>query len=113
MSPYDQQRPLVTDVAALLAEQGGASYRQLLTVPALSRGLFAVPAGHDDTQSPHEQDEVYVVVSGSAVLEVDGERMPVGAGSMAYVPARVPHRFVGIADDLRVAVVFSPPYDQR
>jgi mannose-6-phosphate isomerase-like protein (cupin superfamily) len=55
-------------------------------VPALSVGLFAAPAGHDDTQTPHDVDEVYVVVAGRAVLDVDGSRSPVEAGSVAYVP---------------------------
>ena len=100
---------LVTDVAALLTRQAGASYRQFLTVPALSVGLFAAADGHVDTQQPHRQDEVYVVVEGSAVLDVDGRRTPVAAGSVAYVPAGVPHRFVEVRGDLRVLVVFAPP----
>lgn len=114
MTVRDEEEPvhLVTSVDALLPEQGGASYRQFLTVPALSVGLFAVPAGHRDTQQPHRQDEVYVVVSGTAVLEVAGTRTPVSAGSVAYVPAGVPHRFEAVGDDLRVVVVFSPPYDE-
>ena len=99
---------MIADLAALLASQGGLTYRQFLDVPALSLGLFAAPPGHVDTQEPHEQDEVYVVVAGTAVLDVDGERTPMGPGSVAYVPARVPHRFVDIAEDLRVVVVFVP-----
>lgn len=104
---------LVTDLPALLAQQAGASYRQFLTVPALSVGLFAVAGGHRDTQQPHRQDEVYVVISGAAVLDVAGTRTPVAAGSVAYVPAHVPHRFEDVTEDLRVVVVFSPPYDQQ
>jgi len=65
--------------------------------------------GHDDTQAPHQQDEVYVVVGGAAVLDIAGQRSAVAAGSVTYVPALVPHRFVEITDDLRVIVVFSPP----
>jgi mannose-6-phosphate isomerase-like protein (cupin superfamily) len=103
--------PLVTDLPALLAQQAGASYRQFLTVPALSVGLFAVDAGHRDTQQPHEQDEVYVVLSGAAVLDVAGVRTSISTGSVAYVPAGAPHRFEDITDDLRVVVVFSPPYE--
>ena len=102
-------RPLVTDLTALLAEHGGATYREVLRVPALSLGLFAAGQGHDDSQTPHQQDEVYVVLAGAAVLEVSGERTPVGAGSIAYVPALVPHRFVEITEDLRVVVLFAPP----
>jgi quercetin dioxygenase-like cupin family protein len=103
------ERPLVTDVRALLEEQGAATYREFLRVPAMSLGLFAAPDGHHDTQRPHAQDEVYVVVEGSAVLDVDGTRTAVAPGSVAYVPAAVPHRFVDVAGDLRVVVVFAPP----
>jgi mannose-6-phosphate isomerase-like protein (cupin superfamily) len=99
---------VITDLAALLASQGDQTYRAFLDAPALSLGLFAAPAGHVDTQTPHERDEVYVVLTGAAVLEVDGERTPVAAGSVAYVPARVPHRFVDITEDVRVVVVFAP-----
>lgn len=100
--------PLVTGLDTLLAAQGDATYREFVRVPSMSVGLFAARAGHDDTQSPHEEDEVYVVLEGTAVLDVDGRRTAVSAGSVAYVPARVPHRFVDISADLRVAVVFAP-----
>lgn len=104
----DHDGPLVTDLAALLTAQDAATYREFLRVPALSLGLFAVGQGHVDTQTPHRQDEVYVVLDGAAVLEVAGERTPVSAGSVAYVPALVPHRFVDVTVDLRVVVVFAP-----
>jgi mannose-6-phosphate isomerase-like protein (cupin superfamily) len=101
--------PLVTDLGALLTAHGDASYREVLRVPALSLGLFAAGAGHHDTQTEHSQDEVYVVLSGAAELEVAGERTPVSSGSVAYVPTGVLHRFVEVTDDLRVIVVFAPP----
>lgn len=101
--------PRVAGLPELLAEHGEATYREVLRVPALSLGLFAAAPAHDDVQSPHEVDEVYVVVAGRAVLEVDGARTPVGIGSVAYVPAQVPHRFVDVTEDLCVVVVFAPP----
>lgn len=76
---------------------------------ALSSGVYRIAAGGVDDQSPHEEDEVYVVTAGAAVLDVAGRRTPVATGSVAYVPRRVPHRFVDITDDLEVAVVFAPP----
>jgi len=93
----------------LLAEHGDATYRELMRVPALSLGLFAAAPGHDDVQSPHEVDEVYVVVAGRASLEVDGVRTPVATGSVAHVPPNVPHRFLDVTEDLCVVVVFAPP----
>jgi mannose-6-phosphate isomerase-like protein (cupin superfamily) len=75
----------------------------------MSPGLFAAAPGIVDTQQPHKQDEVYLVVAGRAVLDIAGTRTPVTAGSIAYLPAGEPHRFVGITEDLRVVAVFSPP----
>jgi mannose-6-phosphate isomerase-like protein (cupin superfamily) len=102
-------QPLVTAVDALVAQHGSTRYTEFLRVPALSLGLFAVGAGHEDTQSPHAEDEVYVVVAGRATLVVDGVRTDVAPGSVAYVPAAVPHRFEDVTEDLRVYVVFAPP----
>lgn len=103
------ERPLVTDLSALLAQHGDATYREFLRGPALSLGLFAASAGHDDEQQPHEQDEVYVVLAGHAVLVVAGDRHAVGPGSVAYVPRGVPHHFREVSDELRVLVGFAPP----
>jgi mannose-6-phosphate isomerase-like protein (cupin superfamily) len=108
-SPQHDEHPLVVGAEDLLSAQAGASYREFLRVPALSLGLFAVGAEHRDTQTPHASDEVYVVVSGEAVLDVAGTRSSVRTGSVAYVPAGVPHHFEDTSDDLRVVVVFAPP----
>ena len=40
------------------------------------------------------------------MLEVDGERVPAVPGSVLYVRAGIEHRFVEIAADLKVLVVF-------
>jgi mannose-6-phosphate isomerase-like protein (cupin superfamily) len=65
--------------------------------------------GGVDTQQPHTEDEVYVVVAGRARLVADTGSAPVGPGSVVYVPAGEDHRFVEITDDLVVVVVFAPP----
>ncbi len=54
-------------------------------MPALSLGLFAASPGDDDVQSPHEVDEIDVVVAGRAVLEVDRVRTPVETAPVARV----------------------------
>ena len=57
-------------------------------------------------QSPHEQDELYVVVQGSGVLFHDGKRDAFSAGDAMFVAAGVEHRFEDFTDDLAVWVVF-------
>lgn len=91
------------------ADVAAAPYAEWVRSWALSSGVYRLAAGAEDRQSPHEDDEVYVVVAGAAHLEVDGVRSPVGPGALAYVPRRVAHRFVDITEDLEVAVVFAPP----
>lgn len=92
-----------------VSEVGGDRYTEIVRSAALSAGVYRLAAGAPDGQSPHAQDEVYVVTAGAADLEVAGRRTAVRPGSVAYVPSRVPHRFVDVTDDLEVAVVFAPP----
>ncbi|HUS15848.1 MAG TPA: cupin domain-containing protein [Chloroflexia bacterium] len=81
---------------------------EFLRVPALSMGLYVLPAGGTDPQSPHSEDEVYIVMAGSATIRVGEADQPVAAGSVVYVPAGVVHRFHSITADLAVLVVFAP-----
>jgi mannose-6-phosphate isomerase-like protein (cupin superfamily) len=98
------------EVSELLAAHAAAGrpYHEFLRRPSLSMGLYALPAGGEDPQSPHREDEVYVVLSGRARLRVGEEDRPVGAGSIFFVEKHVPHRFHTIEEDLRVLVFFAP-----
>jgi mannose-6-phosphate isomerase-like protein (cupin superfamily) len=100
----------VHDLAALDARQAaeGRRYLEFLRVPAMSAGVYALPAGAADPQRPHAEDELYHVIAGRAVLRIGEEDHPVAVGSVCFVPARVPHRFHSITEDLRVLVVFAP-----
>jgi mannose-6-phosphate isomerase-like protein (cupin superfamily) len=83
-------------------------YLEFLRVPDLSLGLYQLPAGGTDPQSPHTEDEVYYVVSGMAKIKVADEDRIVQAGSVIYVAKDVEHRFHSIEQDLTVLVFFAP-----
>ena len=83
-------------------------YLEFLKVPDLSMGLYILPAGGVDPQSPHTEDEVYYVVSGKAQIQVADENCAVQAGSIVYVAKNVEHRFHSIEDELTVIVFFAP-----
>jgi mannose-6-phosphate isomerase-like protein (cupin superfamily) len=89
-------------------QESSRPYLEFLRVPSLSAGLYRLPAGGDDPQQPHAEDEVYYVVQGRATIRVQDEDRAVTAGSIVYVPARVPHRFHAITEDLQVLVFFAP-----
>lgn len=86
----------------------GERYHEFLRRPSMSLGLYVLPAGGDDPQQPHGEDEVYVVLRGHANVRVAGELRAVEPGSVVFVPARVEHRFVDITEELALAVVFAP-----
>ena len=83
-------------------------YLEFLKVPDLSMGLYVLPAGGTDPQSPHTEDEVYYVVSGRAQIKVADENRTVQAGSIVYVEKNVEHRFHSIEEELTVLVFFAP-----
>jgi mannose-6-phosphate isomerase-like protein (cupin superfamily) len=87
----------------------GESYLEFLRRASMSAGVYVLEAGAEDGQSPHAQDELYHVIEGRAVLEVDGDQRPVQPGTTIFVAAGVAHRFHSIASRLVVLVVFSPP----
>ena len=71
-------------------------------------GLYVLPAGGTDPQSPHTEDEVYYVVSGKAKILVAEENRDVQAGSIIYVEKNVEHRFHSIEEELMILVFFAP-----
>lgn len=83
-------------------------YLEFLRVPDLSMGLYVLPAGGTDPQSPHMEDEVYYVVSGKAKIKVGEEDRDVSTGSIVYVSKNMEHRFHSIEEKLKVLVFFAP-----
>ncbi len=84
-------------------------YTELFRETSMSVGVYVLRAGDVDPQSPHRQDEAYVVMRGRARLRVGDTVTGVGPGSVVFVPAGVEHRFVDIDEDLHVVVIFAPP----
>jgi mannose-6-phosphate isomerase-like protein (cupin superfamily) len=89
-------------------EAGDKLYLEFLKVPDLSLGLYVLPAGGTDPQSPHTEDEVYYVVSGRAQIKVADEDRAVQAGSIVYVAKNMEHKFHSIEEDLTALVFFTP-----
>jgi quercetin dioxygenase-like cupin family protein len=83
-------------------------YREFLRVPAMSAGLYVLPAGATDPQGPHHEDEMYYVVRGKGRFRAADEDQEISAGSVLFIAAEVEHRFHDIAEELAVLVFFAP-----
>jgi mannose-6-phosphate isomerase-like protein (cupin superfamily) len=90
--------------ARLAAGAGG--YEVVHRSAGLELGVYVLVAPEPDKQQPHEDDEVYVVLEGSGVLEVGEERVELREGHAVFVPAGAEHRFVGY-EQLSVLVIFE------
>jgi mannose-6-phosphate isomerase-like protein (cupin superfamily) len=97
----------VVEGLARLPGSNGKRFVELFRHGTLSVELYA-PRGRDP-QSPHNRDEVYVVVAGQGQFRNGGTRHPFGPGDLLFVPAGVEHRFEEFSDDLVVWVVFYGP----
>ena len=89
--------------------EAGEAYVEFLRTAHMSAGVYRLAMGEKDRQSPHNEEEVYFVVSGRARFEADDNDRAVGPGDILYVPPKEPHRFFDIEEDLELLVVFSPP----
>lgn len=90
-----------------------AHYTELHRSTDLSVGHYTIPVNATDPQSPHTEDEVYVVLAGRGRLSGPGASIPVRAGSVVFVAAGEEHRFVDVTEDLHVVVVFGPAEHSR
>lgn len=62
-----------------------------------------------DKQQPHEQDELYFIVSGEAEFVREGRRSSVAAGDAIFVAAGDRHHFESMNDEFVTWVVFWGP----
>jgi mannose-6-phosphate isomerase-like protein (cupin superfamily) len=91
-----------------LIERGGG-YEVVHSSPGLEIGVYVLVAPEPDRQQPHEEDEVYVVLEGSGVLEVEGAATPLSEGMALFVPAHAEHRFTAY-EHLSLLVIFNGPH---
>jgi mannose-6-phosphate isomerase-like protein (cupin superfamily) len=85
-----------------------AHWAEQFRVADLSVGTYSIPAGQPDEQTPHTEDEIYVVTAGRAAIDSGGSRAAVGPGAVIYVPAGEEHRFTDVTEDLALLVFFAP-----
>lgn len=78
--------------------------RQLHAARYSRRG--AIPPSVQNQQTPHVQDEIYLIIRGQGILFHDGEGEPFESGDLLFVAAGAEHRFGDISEDLAVWRVF-------
>ena len=98
------------DLPQLLAEHRQRSdlWLEFFRIPAMSLGIYKLAKGGVDPQTPHDEDELYYVLSGQGRIQIDGDDHAVEPGALIFVGRKREHRFHDIKADLELLVFFAP-----
>ncbi len=117
LSPLSALSEPVSDAASFMAfelgeveaqrQEKGRPYLGFLNTAAIRAGLYVLSAGAKDRQEAHGADEVYVVMKGRSNIRIGKGISPVRPGSIIFVRAGVPHKFIDIEEQIEVLVLFS------
>ena len=97
----------VDDALQKLAAGDGALFVKLTEHGSMSVEIYR-PVD-TDRQTPHVQDELYVIISGNGDFLNNGEHCSFGPGDVLFVPAGVEHRFENFSIDFATWVIFYGP----
>ncbi len=95
----------IDEVRRRLVEENGG-YEVVHESAGLEIGVYVLVAPEPDRQQPHEDDEIYLPLEGTGILEVAGEEVPVRVGEAIFVEAGVEHRFTAY-ESLSALVIFE------
>jgi mannose-6-phosphate isomerase-like protein (cupin superfamily) len=94
----------VEAVKERLSKAGG--YEVVHSSPGTEIGVYVLVAPEPDRQQPHEDDEIYIVLEGTGVLDVEGTKTELREGQAMFVPAGAGHHFSAY-QTLSLLVIFE------
>jgi mannose-6-phosphate isomerase-like protein (cupin superfamily) len=97
----------IEKASALLNKRTGAIFTQVMKHGNMTAEIYR--PNKVDTQTPHLQDEVYVIISGTGDFLNDGKRYTFKPGDLLFVAAGIDHRFENFTDDFATWVIFYGP----
>ena len=95
------------DKALKLLEESEEKFKTVFEHGTLSVEIYKPE--QVDLQTPHDRDEVYIVISGTGEFLNGEERVKFGPGDFLFVPAYREHRFENFSEDFSTWVLFYGP----
>ncbi len=72
----------------------------------LAAGILRLGPGEEDTQAPHDSDEIYYIIRGDGFLNIDRKDYSISEGMSYYVAKNIEHKFHGNKKELVVLYFF-------
>lgn len=87
--------------------KGKSYFHTFINQENLAAGVIRLEPGDEDTQTPHENDEVYYIVKGNGFLQIGDKDYTISTGMSYFVAKNVEHRFHGNSKELVVLYFFG------
>jgi mannose-6-phosphate isomerase-like protein (cupin superfamily) len=105
----DQAEPFTTMDGSTIRELVGLSTSTLVRNQSLAEAIL----GPDQATERHyhgKAEEIYFLLGGGGVMEVDGDRREVGPGDAVLIPPRAWHQLRAGPEGARFLCSCAPPY---
>jgi mannose-6-phosphate isomerase-like protein (cupin superfamily) len=76
---------------------------------SLAAGILVLQPEEEDTQEPHDNDEIYYVISGDGFLKINDKDYKVKKDKVFFVSKNTEHYFYGNKKELKVLYFFGGP----
>ena len=88
-------------------KNGNSYFQTFINKSSLATGVLVLQPGEEDTQEPHESDEVYYVISGDGFLKIKDKDYKVSKDKLFFVAKNIAHYFHGNKSELKVLYFFG------
>ena len=82
-------------------------FHTFINKDSLATGILVLAPGEEDTQEPHESDEVYFIISGNGFLKIKNKDYEISKDKLFFVSKNVPHYFHSNTKELKVLYFFG------
>ena len=90
-------------------DDGNSYFHTFLNGDTLAAGVLILKPGEEDTQLPHDSDEMYYILEGDGFLKIKNKNYSLKKGKAFFVPKNVEHYFFGNKKKLSVLYFFGGP----
>ena len=88
-------------------KKSGSYFHTFINKDSLAAGILMLKPGEEDTQEPHESDEVYFIISGNVFLKIKNKDYKILKDKLFFVGKGVPHYFHSNTNELKVLYFFG------
>ena len=88
-------------------QKSNSYFHTFINKDNLAAGVLILKSGEEDTQEPHENDEVYFVLSGNGCLKIKNKNYTVSKDKLFFVAKGTSHFFHSNTEDLKVLYFFG------